>query len=91
MAYYIPSTLANVIGYLLPALCSPFGPFWLLVRGQFILIIYFAAAIALCYIYVVVVVYVCVVAPCSRKLRCVVNSWYHRVVTSRSLLFQSGG
>lgn len=35
--------------------------------------------IALCYIYVVMVVYIGVVARCSRKLRCVVNSWYHRV------------
>ena len=39
-------------------------------------------------IYVVVLVYLRVVAPCSRKLRCAVNSWYHRVVASRSLLFQ---
>lgn len=63
---------------------------WLLVRGQFILnLTIFTAAIAPCYIYVVVVVYFRVVAFCGRKLRCVVTSWYHRVVASRSLLFSN--
>lgn len=33
-------------------------------------------------------VYLRIVAPCSRKLRCVVNNWYHRVVASRLLLFK---
>jgi hypothetical protein len=40
---------------------------------------------------VVVVIYLHVVALCSRNLRCVVNSWYHRVVASRSLLLQIVG
>ena len=37
-------------------------------------------------IYVVVLVHLRVVSPRSRKLRFVVNSQYHRVVTSRLLL-----
>jgi hypothetical protein len=37
-------------------------------------------------IYVVVLVYLRVVSPHSRKLRFVVNSQYHQVVTSRLLL-----